>query len=293
MIKYFKGEPNSYVILYQDGEIIKQGRGLAFWYLPFNKSIATVPVVTQDAPFVFREMTANFQEVAVQGQLTYRFEDPLYTARYLDFTIDTKTSRYRNRDPEKLVQRIINTVQAYTRTHVNQLELEEAIRDVKKITVDVLGNIRKEQVFKDLGVVIENLHITGIKPNPDMQKALEADYREGLQKRADKAIYERRAAAQEEEDSLKRKEMENDVQLEARRETLVEKQAKNHLTLAEAEAKGDEMKLNPYSSMTPQALMALALKDWANKGGEINQLNVNPDLLNELVKVFGTSRLNA
>ncbi len=293
MIRYYKGEPNSYVILYQHGQIIEQGPGLAFWYTPYNKTVAAVPIGTQDAPFVFKEMTANFQEVAVQGQVTYRFDDPLFTARHLDFTVETKTHRYRHEDPEKLAQRIINTVQACTRTYVNELDLEDAIRDVKLITASVLESIRKEEDLKALGIVIESLHISGIKPNPDMQKALEADYREGLQKRADKAIYERRAAAQEEEDNLKRKEMETEVQLEARRENLVEKQARNHLTLAEAEAKGDEMKLNPYGTMTPQALMALAFKDWAAKGGNVNQLNVNPDLLNELLKMFGAAKTRA
>lgn len=293
MIKYYKGEPNTHVILYQNGKIKKEGAGLTFVYAPYNKTIANVPIVSQDMPFVFKEMTANFQEVSVQGQVTYRFENPLLTAKHLDFTVDTKTMRYRNQDPEKLVQRIVNMVQAYTRTHVNELGLEEVIRDVKAITADVLANIRKEEDLKELGVVIENLHITGIKPNPEMQKALEADYREGLQKRADKAIYERRAAAQEEEDNLKRKEMETDVQLEQRRETLVDKQAKNHLTLAEAEAKGDEMKLNPYGALQPQALMALAFKEWAEQGGNVNQLNVNPDLLNELMKMFGTAKAEA
>ncbi|NIP99399.1 MAG: hypothetical protein GWM98_02435 [Nitrospinaceae bacterium] len=291
-IKYYKGKPNTHVIAYRNGIIHKQGRGITLWYSPFNTTIAAVPVMTQDAPFIFHEITANYQEIAVQGQLTYRLENPVLAAEQHDFSIHTGSGRYLNKDPEKLVQRIINTIQALTRTQVNQMDLETAIREVKAIAARVLENLKAEEDLRALGVAIENLHITAIKPNPEMQKALEADYREGLQKRADQAIYDRRAAAQVEEDKLKRNEMETEVALEDRRKDLVNMQAENQLTLAEAEAKGEEMKLNPYGELGPQALLALALKEWAANTGQIGTLNINPDLLGQLVKWTGQGDAN-
>ena len=288
-IKYFKGEPNMYVIAYRNGKITEKGDGRALWYLPHRTTIANVPIMTQDASFIFNEVTSNFQEIAVQGQLTYRFENPELTAKYLDFTIDPKTGRYRNKDPEKLVQRIVNTVQAYTRTRVNEMDLETSIRDVK-ISDHVLTNIHKEEDLTALGIVIEKLHISSINPKPEMQKALEADYRESLKKRADQAVYDRRSAAQTEEDNLKRKEMQTEVELEERRKDLVDMQAENSLTLAEADAKAEEMRLNPYSEMGPQALLAMALKDWAANAGKIGTLNINPDMLGQFVKWVGQDK---
>ncbi len=289
-IKYFKGEPNMYVIAYRNGKITKKGEGRALWYLPHNTTIANVPIMTQDTDFIFNEVTSNFQEIAVQGQLIYRFKNPELTAKYLDFTIDTKTGRYRNKDPEKLVQRIVNTVQAYTRTRVNEMDLEAAIRDVKSISDHVLTNIHKEEGLSALGIVIEKLHINAINPKPEMQKALEADYRESLKKRADQAVYDRRSAAQTEEDNLKRKEMQTEVELEERRKDLVDMQAANSLTLAEAEAKAEEMKLTPYGEMGSQALLAMALKDWAANAGKIGTLNINPDMLGQFVKWVGQDK---
>ena len=61
IIKYFKGEPNTYVIRYKKGVVKKEGTGLTFWYWPHNTSIATVPVISQDAPFIFNETTAIYQ----------------------------------------------------------------------------------------------------------------------------------------------------------------------------------------------------------------------------------------
>ena len=105
IINYFKGEPNSYVIRYKNGQIQYSGKGLDFWYMPFNTSIATINVVSQDAPFIFNESTINFQEVAIQGQIAYRLEEPLEAAQYLDFSIDPKQGQYKSNDPDKLSQR--------------------------------------------------------------------------------------------------------------------------------------------------------------------------------------------
>jgi hypothetical protein len=126
ILRHYKGEPNAYVIRYRGGRRRAHGAGLDFWYLPYNTSIAAIPSMTQDAPFIFNEATASFQEVAIQGQLTYRLESPLDTAELLDFTIDPRTGRYRSSDPDKLTQRVINAVQAHTRKGVNELSLEQA-----------------------------------------------------------------------------------------------------------------------------------------------------------------------
>ena len=34
ILKYFKGEPNTYVIRYKNGVVKKEGVGLTFWYWP-------------------------------------------------------------------------------------------------------------------------------------------------------------------------------------------------------------------------------------------------------------------
>jgi hypothetical protein len=60
-------------------------------------------------------------------------------------------------------------------------------------------------------------------------------------------------------------------------------QARNSLTLAEAEAKAEELKLEPYGELPPQALVGLALKEWAANAGRIDNLSITPDLLSKVV----------
>ena len=282
LIKYFKGEPSTHVIRYRNGKIVASGEGENFWYLPLNTSVATVPVVSQEAQFLFTETTANYQEVSIQGTVTYRITDPLLVASRLNFTIDPKSSRFTSDDPDKLVQRIVNLIQGQTRSKISTLSLEDAITNVHNLAAGVFREVVDDDSITELGVALESLHFTALKAKPEMQKALEADYREGLQQRADQAIYARRAAAVAEERQIRQSELNTEVELENRRKDLVDTQARNNLTLAEAEAKADELKLNPYGAMPPQALLALALKEWAGNAGNIENLSITPDLLTKL-----------
>lgn len=287
-IRFYKGEPNVYAIRYRNGQVQQAGQGIDFWFLPFNTSIAAIPTGNQDASFIFTEATANFQEVAIQGLLTFRLTDPQAVARRLDFTIDPRTGAYLTEDPDKLVQRVINSVQTHTRSVINAMTLERALTASRELEETVLRAIGAEPELLDMGVTVVNQHITAIRPTPEMQKALEADYREGLQKRADQAIYDRRAAAVEEERRIKEREINTDIEIENRRKELVDTQARNNLTLAEAEAQAAEMQLNPYAEMPPQALVGLALKEWAANAGQIGNLNITPDLLGQLVAWMNT-----
>lgn len=300
ILRYFKGEPNTYVIRYKNGIAKKEGTGLTFWYWPHNTSIATVPVVSQEAPFIFNETTANYQEISIQGQLSYRLVNPSEAAKVLDYTIDPVTRNYVSKDPLKLINRVINAVQANTRSGVNQLSLDEALIKVKELTTDVLASVQNEPRLKALGVVIESLYFTAVKATPEMQKALEADYRESLQQRSDLAIYTRRKAAVEEESKIKNKELDNEVELEERRRELVTKQSENRIKQAQAEAKAiemeaeaqtkaDEIRYRLYKDLSPQTMVGLAMKEWASNAGTIDNLTITPDLVSKVVSYIGGS----
>jgi regulator of protease activity HflC (stomatin/prohibitin superfamily) len=225
--------------------------------------------------------------VAIQGHLTYRFETPLEAAKYLDFSIDPASGDYHKKAGEKLSQRVINAVQAHTRTAINTFSLDQALTSAKEISNQVLAAVADESSLKKLGVVVESLYFTAITPTPEMQKALEAEYRENLQRNADKAIYDRRGASVEEERKIQQREMDIEIEIEERRKELVSMQAENSLKLAEAEAKADEMKLNPYGNLAPQALIGLALKEFAGNAGRIGSLNITPDMLGQVINWVG------
>jgi len=290
LINYYKGEPNTYVLCHRNGKLVQHGAGINFFYVPATTSIAAVPLASQESLFIFNETTANFQEISIQGSLTYRLIDPLELAKRLDFTIAPNTHLYKSEDPQQLVQRVVNSVQAHTRSEVSQRPLEDALSEVKDLASVVFAKVAEAPELKAIGVELEGLHFTAVKATPEMQKALEADYRESLHKRADQAIYDRRKSAVDEERKIRESEMNTEVELENRRKDLVDMQAENSLTLAEAEAKADELKLEPYGSLPPQALVGLALKEWASNAGMIENLSITPDLLSKVVSYVSENR---
>jgi hypothetical protein len=290
LINYYKGEPNTYVLCHRNGKLVQHGAGINFFYLPSTTSIAAVPLASQESLFIFNETTANFQEVSIQGALTYRLTDPLELAKRLDFTIAPKTHLYKGEDPQQLVQRVVNSVQAHTRSEVSRRSLEDALSEVKDLASVVFDKVAGAPELKAIGIELEGLHFTAVKATPEMQKALEADYRESLHKRADQAIYDRRKSAVDEERKIRESEMNTEVELENRRKDLVDMQAENSLTLAEAEAKADELKLEPYGELPPQALIGLALKEWASNAGTIENLSITPDLLSKVVSFVSETR---
>src|SRR5262245_8605262 len=279
---YFKGEPSVHVIRYRRGGIVTHGPGLAFWYMRYNTSIALVPIVAQDAPFIFNEATRDFQVVAIQGSLLYRITAPLEAARTVNYAIDPRTGRYRSDDPAKLGQRLVNIVQGHTRSQVIDLPLEQAMTKVKDLAADVLARIQGEPLLASPGVAGEGLHFASASATSEMRKAPRADYRGELEQRDDQAIYARRAKAVEEERRIKQREMDTEVELENQKKALVEMQANNRVTQAQAEAKAEELKLGAYAQLAPQQLMSLALREWAAAGGKINNVTVTPDMLAQI-----------
>ncbi len=289
LFNYYKGEPNSYVLSHRNGKLKKHGAGINFFYIPRTTSIAVVPVSSQDSPFIFNEMTADYQEVSIQGTLTYRVTAPKELASRLDFTVSPKTHRYVSEDPEHLVERLVNSVQAHIRNEINGLGLEQALTRIKDLAETVKTSVRNSAELAELHVSLEGLHFSAIKATPEMRKALEADYRESLHRRADQAIYARRKSAVDEERKIRESEMNTDVELENRRKDLVDMQARNSLALAEAEAKAEELKLEPYGELPPQALVGLALKEWAANAGRIDNLSITPDLLSKVVSFVASA----
>ena len=281
--RYYKGEPNTYAVAFRDGKVRRHGAGINFWYSPLTTSIAALPLASLDSPFVFNETTADFQTLTIQGTLTYRLVNPVEVAGRLDFTVDPATQRYRSDDPDKLVQRVVDAVQDQTRNAISALSLEEALTSVREFSELVFHRVVDSPALTPHGIALEGLHFTSVRTTPEMQKALEADFREALSKRADMAIYDRRKSAVEEERKIRESELATDIELENRRKALVDTQARNAVTLAEAEARAEELKLSPYGELPPPALIGLAFKEWAANAGNIDSLNITPDLLTRVI----------
>ena len=284
LIRYFKSNATDFMLVYSGGRARRAGPGLAGYYWVPTDSLVRIPISTQDLPFILNEITGNFQAVTVQGQLTYRIAQPRQMAQSLNFTINPYTGKYVSDDPEKLDQRIVNVVQAQLRPPLSRLALDEALRRTAEIAAAVLAGVQADPTLAAMGVECLNLFLTAIKPTPEMAKALEAEYREGLQQRADQAIYARRAAAVEQERRIKENELNTQLLLEQRRQELVDLEGQNNTRQAEYNARSNEVWLQPWRATDPRVLLALGFKLMGENAQRIGTLTITPELLAGVLK---------
>src|SRR5436309_5485746 len=106
MFGYLKASPTTHVLHYQNGRLRREGPGLTFLYFRPSSTIVAVPLESTGVPFVFNEITSDFQAVTLQGQLTYRVADPHRLAALLDYSLQSN-GRYGSDDPDKLDERLV------------------------------------------------------------------------------------------------------------------------------------------------------------------------------------------
>lgn len=241
-INYIKFDPMTYVLVFKNGHIVREGRGLSFFYFAPVTSIAAVPVGSNDMPFIFSEITKDHQTVHIQGQITYKIADPKQLAELLDFTVDDR-GMYKKDDTEKLNQRIISEAQTATSSFVHELGLKEAIRAAKLVEGKISQGVMNSQAISLLGVEILGVNILAIKATPEMERALETETREKLQQEADQAIYERRNFAVEQERKIKESELNTEIAVEEKKKQIAEKQTETRIQQADSDRKLREMQI--------------------------------------------------
>lgn len=314
MISFIKVPPTTYVLQYKAGKIRREGSGLSFLYWGPTSTIVAIPIASTDLPFAFQEATADFQTVTIQGQLTYRVSDPKRLSSLLDYSVDQRL-RFLSDDPKKLPERLVHTLETLTRSIIQRLALKDVLVTSDAISSEALQKLSQSDAVSCLGVEILSLALLAIKPTPETSRALEAEAREALQRRADEAIYARRNAAVEQERLIKESELRTEIAVEEKKRQIRETQMAAEIAVEEQRSKlidhriANERKdadsrayaltetLKPLRDLDWKTLMmlggkngdardliALAFQQMAENAQKIGELNISPDLLTALTK---------
>ncbi|HZN35732.1 MAG TPA: SPFH domain-containing protein, partial [Pirellulaceae bacterium] len=307
-IRYLKVPPTTYVLHYKGGQVKKQGPGLSFFYYSPTSEIVLVPIESTDVPFVFNEVTADFQDATIQGELTYRVTDAKRAAEVLNFSVDDR-GQHRSEDPQRLGERLVHAGQIAARTFTQKRPLREVLIASDALVTEMTASLRNSPAVQMLGVEVLGLSILSIKPTPEMAKAMQAEAREEMLRAADEAIYARRNAAVDMERTIKENELKTEIAVEEKkrqvretqmaaeiaveeqRKTLVDQRVENEKKEADARAHALQVTLEPLKSVDWKVLMAagggndpklniaLAFRELAENAQKIGELNISPELL--------------
>ena len=301
-----RSEASSYVIRYRSGRPVRAGRGLAFWFRPQRASIAEMPMDDRDTALFVKGRSKDFQDLAVQGRITWRVADPQRLAERVDFTIGLVTGRH-NGDP---IDQIENRFGGVAHQAAAQYLMELPVRELLDAGLEPLRQrveaaLIDSPALSEIGVETITVRLSSLAPSSELERALQTPTFEALQQKADEAMFERRALAVDKERAIAENELANKVELARREKQLIAEESDNQraravaaaeagqvAAAAEAErirsveaarAEAEQGHMAVYRDVPREVLLGLAARDFAAKLQSINELNVTPDLIASLI----------
>lgn len=317
MLRHLRAEPTAQVLRYRKGSLRREGPGQAFWFAPNSTAVVEVPLQDQDLPFLFHARSADFQELTVQGVITFRFADPGLIARRVDFTIDLRTGQWTETPLDQVNGLLVQMAQQYVVDVLMGLDLRTILAaGVAPIREQITQGLSNESTLRDLGIEIAAVRVAGLAAETEVQRALQQPTREGIQQQADEATFARRALAVEKERAIAENELANKIELARREESLVAQEGANERRRAEegaaaqaiaaqatdqtermaarrrtdavreleaAKLQAERTRAEINTGLGPQVLVALAARELAGQLGKVEHLTVTPELLTPLL----------
>jgi len=310
ILRHLRADAGVHVMRFRNGRPVKSGRGLAFWFLPHRASIAELPVDDRNMVLFFKGRSKDFQAVAVQGNLNWRVADPNVLGMRVDFSIDLKTGRYTGKPVEQIEALLTGMSQQLATQYFAQHTVHELLdAGIEPLRGRLEQGLGASERLAAMGIEIVAIRLVAIAPSTELERALQTPTFEGLQQKADEAVFERRALAVEKERAIAENELHNKIELARREQELIAQEATNARNRAEGArdaaqiaADGDASRIRTveqasvdmeqariaiYRDLSSHVLLGLAAREFAGKLSKIDQLNVTPDMLASVLAELG------
>ena len=223
-----RSDASNHVIRYRQGKVHQSGRGLVFWFRPETASIAEIPMDDRETTLFVKGRSQDFQQVAVQGMLTWHVVDPELLAQRVDFSIGLFNGKLQSEPIERIETRLAGLV--------NQAALqylaEEPVRTLLDRGIEPLRQrldtaLVAATSLADIGIAVVAVRVMSLAPSSELERALQTPTFEALQQKADEAVFERRALAVEKERAIAENELATKTELARREKTLISEEAEN------------------------------------------------------------------
>jgi regulator of protease activity HflC (stomatin/prohibitin superfamily) len=173
-MRHLRSEATSHVLRYRDGRLLREGRGLAFWFYPMSTAVAEVPVDDRDLNYAFKGRTRDYQELTAQGVITYRVTDAKRLADRMDFAIDLERGTHRKQPLEQIAILLTGMAQQAAWQVIAQANLAELmVNGVVELDRALASAFRENATLAEIGLAVESVRIDELKPTPELERALQ------------------------------------------------------------------------------------------------------------------------
>lgn len=238
-IRHLRGSQTTWTQHVVAGKPRRAGVGLSFWFRPRVAVISEVPIDDRELPLLFHARTADFADVTVQATVTYRISEPATAVDRIDFGIDPATGTWRGQPLDQLATVLAELAQQPALDLLIGMPLTEALAAVTPAREAIAASLAGHDRLTSVGVTVVGVRVVAIRPEPELERALQTPTREAVQSDADRATYQRRAQAVERERAIAENELQNKIELARRQQQLVEQQGANSRRSAELKAEAE------------------------------------------------------
>jgi regulator of protease activity HflC (stomatin/prohibitin superfamily) len=258
-LRHLRGAPTSWVRHHVKGQVRHEGIGQSFWYRPLNAVLSEVPIDDRELPLLFHARTSDFADVTVQATVTYRISAPDVAAARLDFSVDPELGLWRGQPLDQVATLLAELAQQPALDLLARLPLTEALTaGIAPVREAVSEALEADARLTETGVNVVSARVVAIRPEPDLERALQTPTREAVQEEADRATYARRARAVEQERAIAENEMQSKIELARREQQLVEQHGANTRRKVELDAEAELVAAQATASREQVAAAAAA-----------------------------------
>lgn len=329
-LRHLRSDTSSHVLHYKGEKLVRSGRGVSFWFLPLSSSVAEIPVDDREVSLIVHGRSSDYQDVAVQGVVTYRVVDPRIVSQRVDFTIDLVTGAHTKQPLEKIALLLAQMSHQHAWTYIATTPVKTILAEGHaRIREAVESALREDTSIHDMGIEIVSVRVSSVAPTPELEKALEAPTREHIQQVSDEAAFARRAMAVDKERAIQENALKNQIELAKREEELIgqrgantrqeatEKAEAERIAAAaaaaraeiEGEAKASSIRMvegarvdverariETFQNLPTSVMMGMAAQELAGKLRSIDHLNIGEGALGPMLQQLieaGTKKLES
>src|SRR6516225_9426641 len=236
-LRHLRGAPTTWVRHHVRGKVRHEGIGQSFWYRRLTAVLSEVPVDDRELPLLFHARTSDFADITVQATVTYRVADPAKASSRLDFSVDPVRGAWRAKPLDQIATLLAELAQQPALDLLARIPLTDAMTaGLASVRDAVSAALSGDERLTETGVGVVSARVVAIRPEPELERALQTPTREQVQQDADRATYARRARAVEQERAIAENELQNKIELARREQQLVEQRGANARRTAELDA---------------------------------------------------------
>src|SRR5262249_15630078 len=156
--------------------------GQSFWYRELTAVLSEVPIDDRELPLLFHARTSDFADITVQATVTYRVADPAKASSRLDFSIDPTSGAWRAKPLDQIATLLAELAQQPALDLLARFPLAEAVTTrIGEVRDAVSAALGADDRLSETGVGVVSARVVAIRPEPELERALQTPTREQVQ----------------------------------------------------------------------------------------------------------------